>query len=141
MQFASGASAALVMHGHSHQDGRTLRFDGTRATLRGQYFPGQQEIQIHDHLTGKVDVIRPTLGAIGATGHGGGDAGVMAAFIRAARGSAQALTTARESLESHLMAFAAEEARAQGTVVDMDDFRRRAETRASVDRGRQGRCD
>jgi hypothetical protein len=43
------------------------------------------------------------------------------------RGQAAALTTARESLESHLLAFAAEESRLKGTVVDMADFRQRAE--------------
>jgi hypothetical protein len=37
------------------------------------------------------------------------------------------LTTARESLESHLMAFAAEESRLNNAVVDMAEFRRRAE--------------
>jgi hypothetical protein len=63
-----------------------------------------------------------------AAGHGGGDAGVMAAFIQAMRGSSTALTTARESLESHLMAFAAEEARVKDIIVHMDEFRRRAET-------------
>jgi hypothetical protein len=51
----------------------------------------------------------------------------MTAFVQALRSPASALTTARESLESHLMAFAAEEARLSGAVVSMDDFRRRAE--------------
>jgi hypothetical protein len=54
----------------------------------------------------------------------------MASFVRALRpelGGVEGLTTSRESLESHLMAFAAEEARVQGGVVSMDDFRGRAE--------------
>ena len=45
----------MIMHGHSHREGRTMRYDGTRATLRGAYYPGDQEIQIHDHLTGEVE--------------------------------------------------------------------------------------
>jgi hypothetical protein len=65
-------------------------------------------------------------GAVGATGYGGGDERLMAAFVRALRDRTQALTTARESLESHLMAFAAEEARVEGRVVDMDSYRQRA---------------
>jgi len=130
MEFESGASAAMVMHGHSHREGRTMRYDGTRATVRGQYYPDEQEIQVHDHRTGRVDVIRPTVGPIGATGHGGGDVGLMAAFVRAVRDRAQALTTGRESLESHLMAFAAEEARVNRSVLTMEEFRRRSETAA-----------
>ena len=53
----------------------------------------------------------------------------MGAFVKALRDPSTALTTARESLESHLMSFAAEEARTEGTVIEMDDFRRRAEER------------
>jgi hypothetical protein len=127
MEMADGTSVVLVMHGHSHQEGRTMRYDGTRATLFGSYYPTAQEIQIHDHLTGKVEVIRPQVGAIGGTGHGGADAQLMAGFVRAVHDHAAALTPARDSLESHLMAFAAEEARVSGTIVDMADFRRRAD--------------
>jgi len=128
MEFEGGTSASLVMHGHSHREGRTMRYDGTRATVRGQYYPDEQEIQVHDHRTGKVDIIRPTVGPIGATGHGGGDVGLMAAFVRAVRDRTQALTTGRESLESHLMAFAAEEARVNRSILYMEEFRRRSET-------------
>jgi hypothetical protein len=37
------------------------------------------------------------------------------------------LTPASDALYSHLLCFAAEEARIRGTVVDMTDFRQRAE--------------
>jgi len=43
--------------------------------------------------------------------------------VRAVRGEARALTTAREALESHLMAFAAEEARLAGRTVELDEMR------------------
>ncbi|MBC7261325.1 MAG: Gfo/Idh/MocA family oxidoreductase [Chloroflexi bacterium] len=128
MEMENGTSVALVMHGHSHQEGRTMRYDGTRATLFGYYYLTEHEIQIHDHMTGKVEIIRPPVGPLGGTGHAGADAKLMAAFVRAVRDPSYALTTARESLESHLMAFAAEEARVNGTVVSMDDFRQRAES-------------
>ena len=97
--------------------------DGTRATLRGRYHTYEQEIEVHDHLTGRVERIRPQIDPAGATGHSGGDAGLMAAFVRAVRGEARALTTAREALESHLMAFAAEESRLAGRVVELDEMR------------------
>ncbi len=56
----------------------------------------------------------------------------MAAFVQAVRAPGDAMTTARESLESHLMAFAAEEARLKGTVLNMDAYRERAETAANA---------
>jgi len=63
----------------------------------------------------------------------------MAAFVQALRkpggpvpsaveGSAAKVPTARQSLESHLMAFAAEEARLKGSLLSMDEYRRRVET-------------
>ena len=132
IEFESGATGVLFMHGHSHEEGRTMRYDGTRATLRGKFGYGiGDSIEIHDHLTGRVEQIDPRLKAgqhTLAAGHGGGDAGVMAAFVKALRDPGAAMTTARESLESHLMAFAAEEARVNGSIVYIDDFRHRAET-------------
>jgi hypothetical protein len=129
MELESGASVSMIMHGHSHKEGRTMRYDGTRATLLGRYYLDEQWIEIHDHLTGKVERIEfpVTSSGAGATGHASGDQGLMAAFVRAVNGVAPALTIARDALESHLMAFAAQEARLNGIVIDMREFRRRAE--------------
>ncbi len=121
LEFESGASGVLVMQGHSHDQARTMRYDGTRATLRGRFSYGNDSaIEIRDHLTGGVERITPH-----TEGRRGGqrDEKMIAAFLRAVRDPSCALTTACESLESHLMAFAAEEARLSGTVVDMEGFR------------------
>jgi len=105
-----------------------MRYDGTRATLLGQFYLGDSEIKIHHHLTGKVEIIRPELGR---AGHGGGDEGVMRAFVRALRQrESEPLTSARASLESHLLAFAAEKARVEGAIVDVDAYRRQVESAA-----------
>jgi predicted dehydrogenase len=58
-----------------------------------------------------------------SSGHGGGDAGIVRSFVRALRGQEPPLTPARESLESHLLAFAAEQSRLSGATVDMAAFR------------------
>ncbi|HEY9076577.1 MAG TPA: Gfo/Idh/MocA family oxidoreductase [Anaerolineaceae bacterium] len=120
MELESGASVTLFMHGHSYQEGRTMRYDGTRATLRGKFTYGMGEIEIHDHLTNRVEQITPDVGA----GHGGGDAGLVASFVKSLRsGSNDALTSARNSMESHLMAFAAEKARIEGNVISMPVYK------------------
>jgi len=55
----------------------------------------------------------------------------MQDFVSAVKGGPrQGATTARASLESHLMAFAAEEARAAGGVLDMAVYRQEVEARA-----------
>ena len=84
----------------------------------------QDEIEIHDHRSGRVERIRPRAAS---GGHGGGDEGLMEAFICAVQGRSDALTSAREALESHLMAFAAEESRVSGRALDLSVYRATAE--------------
>jgi hypothetical protein len=53
---------------------------------------------------------------------------LIAAFIAALRsGQVETLTSARNSMESHLMSFAAEDARLNGTVIAMTDCRRQVD--------------
>ncbi|HIC89544.1 MAG TPA: Gfo/Idh/MocA family oxidoreductase [Anaerolineae bacterium] len=129
LEFEGGVTAAFSMYGHSHEDTRTLRIAGARAVLRGHLL--RDEITIHEFSSGEVETINPGAGI--AMGHAGGDEGLMQAFVRTMRSGARvaALTSARESLESHLMAFAAEESRLQGTVIDMAAYRQRAEAEAA----------
>ncbi len=121
MDFPGDVTVTFTMHGHSDTEGRTMRWDGARATLYGDFSDGRpHELRIHEH-GGAVEVIRPEAGA---SGHGGGDDGLMRTFVRTLRGEpADHQTTARASLESHLMAFAAEQSRHSGQTVDMDAFR------------------
>ena len=119
MRFAGGLSVSLTMQGSSHLEGRTIRIDGTRATLLAN--EARAEMEIHDHRTGAVERIETPRGV---GGHGGGDEGLMRAFVGALQGDrAGVLTSARESVSSHLMAFAAERSRMRAEVVDMEAFR------------------
>jgi predicted dehydrogenase len=122
IEMESGVSVVFTMQGHSHDESRGLRFDGSRATLRARFTDGlgDDSIEIHDHRTGRMERV-PV--ARSRQVHGGGDQGVMEAFVRAARGDRDSVPSPRESLESHLMAFAAEQARQQGTIVELRVFR------------------
>ena len=110
MRFGRGLSVSLTMQGASHVEGRTVRIDGMGATLLANESRGQ--IDLHDHRTGKTETAQV---ARGVGGHGGGDEGLMDAFVAAVRGERDGVrTSARESLHSHLLAFAAEHSRANG---------------------------
>ena len=124
MEHRDGATATLIMHGHSHEEGRTLRIDGTRATLRGRFpYRGTPELALYDHRGDTIEAVPLGDGDFDG-GHGGGDGGVMRAFAAAVRGDdGGAPTAARASLESHLLAFAAERSRLTGTVIDMEAYR------------------
>jgi hypothetical protein len=124
MLFEGDLTVTFTMHAFSHENCRTMRFDGTKASLKGH--GGKGELTLYDFRTMQERPV-PLPGAEG--GHGGGDHGVMSAFVKALNGEPSALhTTARDSLESHLMAFAAEESRLNnGAVIDMDEYRTRIE--------------
>ena len=58
-------------------------------------------------------------------GHGGGDQGLLDHFTDIAGRNApgEVLASGRSALESHLIGFAAERARAEGRVVEMSELR------------------
>jgi predicted dehydrogenase len=118
LEFEDGATCTFTMHGHSDREGRTLRWDGTRATLYGDFSDGREHtLRICEHGSAQEEVIYPTAGE---SGHGGGDFGLMRAFVQSLNGQpSKHSTTARVSLESHLLAFAAEESRRTGRMVEM----------------------
>ena len=117
MQFASGATATFTMTGFTRQRDRETRIFGTRGELHGD----GTTIEVHDFLTDRTETIR-TDDAVATDGHGGGDARLMARFVAAVASGdrTQILSGPAESLESHLMVFAAEQARRDGRVVDVD---------------------
>jgi predicted dehydrogenase len=118
MLFEGGATCTFTMHGHSEREGRTMRWDGTKATLFGDFSDGRpHSIRIVDHGSEKEEVIHPTTGS---SGHGGGDFGLMRAFLDSINGKpSKHSTTARVSLESHLLAFASEVSRKENRVIAM----------------------
>jgi predicted dehydrogenase len=115
MRFGRGLSVSLTMQGASHVEGRTVRIDGTGATLLANESRG--EIDLHDHRSGKSETSHVPRGV---GGHGGGDEGLMDAFVAAVRGDRDGVrASARESLQSHLLAFAAERSRVSGEVIEL----------------------
>lgn len=125
MVFESGITATLTMQGHSHEEGRTLRIDGSQATLLGKFTYSQAWLEVHDHALAPLERYSFPSEVDQTSGHGGGDAGLMRQFVRVLRGEKPPLTSARDSLESHLMAFAADSSRLNNRVVDLEAFRKR----------------
>jgi predicted dehydrogenase len=122
MEFDGGPTGTFVMTAFNAGGHRRTRLFGTRGELEGD----GETVRVHDFLTGTVEVLsaRTPGDATAGGGHGGGDWGLMDAFVRAvATGDrSHVLTGPRESLEAHLAVFAAERARREGVVatVGMD---------------------
>ena len=60
--------------------------------------------------------------------HGGGDTGLARTFVNSVAAQNQAVmgVTPEEVLDSHLLVFAAEQARKENRVVDFADFKKQA---------------
>jgi len=116
MEFDGGPTGAFVMTAFNAGGHRRTRLFGTRGELEGD----GEAVRVYDFLTGTAEVLsaRPPGDATAGGGHGGGDWGLMDAFVSAlATGDrSRVLTGPRESLAAHLVVFAAERARHEGMV-------------------------
>jgi hypothetical protein len=81
------------------------------------------EERFYDKPSGKKELVhKPRLFEEGIAAHGDGNWKLMDAFVDLLQPNiAQPLTSARASPESHIMAFAAEQSRIEGKVIDMAD--------------------
>ncbi|NKB68421.1 MAG: gfo/Idh/MocA family oxidoreductase [Candidatus Latescibacteria bacterium] len=116
--FAGGRTASFTMTAFSEAAGRQTRIFGTRGELRGD----DSSITHFDFLSDRTQVIdtrAPDASILG--GHGGGDFGLMHNFVEAVSRNDPGLVLSgpEETLESHLMVFAAEQARRAGTVEEV----------------------
>ncbi|WP_190107490.1 Gfo/Idh/MocA family protein [Streptomyces cinnamoneus] len=116
MEFPDGATATFTMTAFTEAAPRKTRIFGTRGELCGD----GTSIQVHDFLTRSTTDVTPSRQGemTAAGGHGGGDAGLMDAFVGAvAMGDPTRIRSGpRDSLASHLAVLAAERARRNGTV-------------------------
>jgi Oxidoreductase family, NAD-binding Rossmann fold/GFO/IDH/MocA C-terminal domain len=127
--FEGGLTASVTVQGFAAHEQRTIRATGTAGELRGLLAGGVIEIE----RPGRLGAERRALGG-SPLGHFGGDGGLMGHFTElAARGDRQALlASGRSALASHLLGFAAEEARVRGCVVDVAGFRAAAYREAGL---------
>ncbi|MHA1278231.1 MAG: Gfo/Idh/MocA family oxidoreductase [Candidatus Helarchaeota archaeon] len=125
IEFENGVTASLTVHGHSAQEGRSIRVDGTKGTMIGDFMHSGERLWFYDKLSGKRELVhKARLFEEGIAAHGGGDWKLMDAFVDLLQQNiTQPLTSARASLESHIMAFAAEQSRVEGKTIDMVEYR------------------
>ncbi|MFI5358033.1 MAG: hypothetical protein ACHQ4G_11930 [Opitutales bacterium] len=128
IEFADGCTATLNLVGGSARPTRLLHLIGTRGEIQGCFEDSKFVVRHIDTRPGHeytertvdVNVTGDMTGALG--GHGSGDLRLMQDFIRSLRGETPSLsaTTLEDSLNGHLMGFAADRAREQRTVVPVE---------------------
>lgn len=118
LEFANGVTVTFNLSAFSNKVHRTIRVMGTLGEIIADDSINQIEYQIFG--TNERVVINPK---VVAGGHGGGDTGLMDDFIKLVQSKdGEALTSAQVSVQSHMMAFAAEESRINNVVVDLKEF-------------------
>jgi predicted dehydrogenase len=125
MQFEGGVVASFTMAAfNGWGGGRAIRVMGTKGMLRAS--TSDKEIFYDNAVTGTTEMIPVDVGT-GATivdGHGGGDRGIMNVFGKLVAGEYHgvAAATIATSCDNHMIVFAAEESRKEGTVVSVPEF-------------------
>jgi len=118
LQFEGQKTAVFTMTAFAEAAGRKTRIFGTRGELESD----DSGIKIFDFLSGETEEIdaTPPEDAVLA-GHGGGDGRLMDAFVRALETNdpSHIRSSGPETLESHLMVFAAERARREKKVISL----------------------
>ncbi|RED61901.1 Gfo/Idh/MocA family protein [Cohnella phaseoli] len=121
LEFDNAVTVAFTMSAFTREISRTIKLMGTKGEIRGAM--EKNEIEILHFGSGKTErIVFEDRG--GHVGHGGGDWGLMRDFLRLvqADGGQQGLTSADRSVQSHMIAFAAEQSRVAGKTLELAEF-------------------
>ena len=122
VEFEGGVTASFCMYGHNYFERRILKLSMTNGEISFDWHEGV--IRAYTFAPASQQEFRPD-GMRGS--HGGGDRVIMDAFVDAivTGDKRHVLTPVDMSLEGHLLAFAAEESRKTGQVVQLVDYEHR----------------
>ncbi len=118
MQFENGKTACHSMTAFSKEIYRDLKIHGTKAELVGVVEKNSFEVR---YFGGETETIGVDISGADVGGHMGGDYFLMDGLYRTLNGEeAEGVTYLDVSIDSHLMCFAAEEARLQNKVITIE---------------------
>jgi predicted dehydrogenase len=119
IEYEGGVTASLTVAAFTPKADRKTRIMGTRGYLDTD----GAAIRVYDFLTATEETIHVGTGtdADAARGHGGGDSGLVDAFLTAITEADPSLIKSgpADSLESHRVVWAAERARLEGVVITL----------------------
>lgn len=117
VEFEDNITATFNLSAFTTDCTRTLKLMFTHGEVGGNFL--KNIIDVHKFTDKHHTVIYPK---VVKSGHGGGDFKLMEDFVKAVSSNKKVKTTAITSVESHVMAFAAEYSRLNHRVVDVKKF-------------------
>lgn len=126
LEFEGGVTASFSMCAFNEGE-REIRIMGTKGEIRGNM--GEDHLNFFDFAdrTNKTILIKNAVTDQTIDGgHGGGDPGIISALCAVMNGdySNISICTIDQTYKNHLIAFAAEESRLTGKVVDIKEYER-----------------
>ena len=125
IEFEDGATAVHNMIGGTAMPSRSIHLVGTLGEIQGVFEENRFVVRHIDPRPGReyseewVDLNTEAEGDLG--GHGGGDLGLVADFVRVIRGEAPSISTTSldDSVAGHLIGFSADRAMAERRVIEL----------------------
>ena len=125
MEFDDGVTATFSLTAQTSACHRNIHIMCENGEIEAD--DGMRQILARKHVSSQADTFEEKIINVrtNGSGHGGGDAGIMADFTATLNGAEESRSSISRSVESHLMACAIEEARLSGRVVDMKEYRKK----------------
>jgi len=119
LEFDGGVTATMTVSAFTDfRHGRTIHIMGSHGEIRAKM--SDETIEVTNFRDGSVRTTENPLPGGMSDGHGGGDMGLIDAFVRMELGDDSAVRSKIEqSIQSHLICIAAERSRHAHTVVDV----------------------
>ncbi len=119
MEMENGVTVGFHMCGLNRNNYRAIHIMGTKGDITGNL---EEELLVLHQFGGKEETLRIDARET-ASGHSGGDFGMLHDMFEARSQGRATLTSLRQSLESHYMALAAEQSRLSGgAMIDLREF-------------------
>ncbi len=124
MVFENGVKASFIMTAFTDKITRTIRIFGSLGEIIGDFDKGEIELI----KFAKLDRQRYELNTYISQdqGHGGGDAKLVQDFVNMIKGERNTeRSDVQSSVHSHFMAFAAEESRKNGKIINVSEYEKK----------------
>ena len=125
LEFEDEVTATFNLSAFTEECNRTIKLMFTHGEVGGNHVKNTIEVKrFKKYGQNTIETITPEE-VVG--GHGGGDHGIMEDFVKlVSENGGEGKTSATKSVESHIMAFAAEHSRLNKEVVDVQAFWKKA---------------
>jgi predicted dehydrogenase len=120
MLFEDDITASFTMCAFTYENTRKIRILGTKGELCGDMEKSYIEYIDFQKGTRKTIQLNKSI-----SGHGGGDHGIIKDFVKSILEMTDSKSSAKQSLQSHLIAFAAEDSRLYNKVIDIVSYENR----------------